>query len=125
MDSPEAFETFLRWLGRENAVGARKYEEVRQKLILLFRCRGCSNPEELADETIDRTARVVLTPDFKYVGDPVAYFRGVARNVFFEWMRKQRGFAQEPISELQSELPSAEFRTEDKETMAATLEHCL
>ena len=125
MDSPEAFEAFLVWLSRDNASGARKYEEVRQKLILLFRFRGCSDPEELADETIDRTARAVLKPGFAYEGDPMAYFLGVARNVYYESQRRQRVFNRESISEVYPELPAREDGSRDEEIRSACLERCL
>lgn len=125
MESPEALEAFLLWLGNNTASGARKYEEVRQRLILLFRCRGSQTPEELADETIDRTARIVTRPDFQFSGDSMAYFRGVARNVFLESLRHQRRLILEPISEMNFEPPAPNNREEDKERMAAGLEHCL
>jgi RNA polymerase sigma factor (sigma-70 family) len=125
MESPETLDAFLRWLGRENISGADKYEEVRKKLILLFRCRGCSNPEDLADETIDRTARAVLKKDFTYVGDPIAYFRGVARNVYLESQRKHRIFAEESISEAHPELRAPEDQTQEEEIKSDCLERCL
>ena len=87
MESPEVMQAFLQWLGPDQSSGARRYEEIRRNLILLFRWRGCYIAEELADETIDRTARAVLKPGFQYQGDQVLYFRGVARNVFLEWLR--------------------------------------
>jgi len=125
MESPEALEAFLLWLGNNSTSGARRYEEVRQKLILLFRCRGSQNPEELADETIDRTARIVIRPDFQFSGDPMAYIRGVARNVFLESLRHRRRLVQEPISEMNFEPPAPDNRGEEKERMAAGLESCL
>src|SRR5690348_618571 len=97
MESPAALDAFLAWLGQNEATGARKYEEVRQKLIVLFRCRGCSAAEDLADETIDRTARAVAKPGFSCPGDPILFFRGVARNVYLEWLRRERRNPQEPM----------------------------
>jgi DNA-directed RNA polymerase specialized sigma24 family protein len=123
MESPEAFEAFLLWLSQGKASGAQQYEEVRQKLILLFRCRGCVNPEELTDETIDRTARAVLRPDFTYVGDPLAYFRGVARNVYFEWHRKQRKLAAVPIDDAHRELLAK--RNNEPDVLSDYIERCL
>ena len=90
MESPESMRAFLIWLGGDTASGARRYEEIRQRLILLFRYRGCHVAEELADETIDRTARAVLKTDFQFEGDLLAYFRGVARNIYLEWVRKEQ-----------------------------------
>lgn len=125
MESPEVMQAFLLWLGEDQSSGARKYEEIRRKLILLFRWRGCYIPEELADETIDRTARAVLKPDFHYQGDQVLYFRAVARNVFFEWLRKERKFHTDPISETHIELPAHPASHEADNLRQACLERCL
>lgn len=125
METPQAMQAFLLWLGEDETSGASKYEEIRRKLILLFRYRGCHVAEELADETIDRTARAVLTPDFHYVGDPTAYFRGVARNVYHEWDRLKRKFPTEPISERQFEL-AAHISIDGTDDMPiACLDQCL
>jgi DNA-directed RNA polymerase specialized sigma24 family protein len=117
---------FLLWLGEDQASGERKYEEIRKKLILLFRYRGCHVPEELADETIDRTARAVQKPDFQYRGEPAAYLRGVARNVYREWLRKERRLRTEPIPEgnLEPAAP-ANFGNGKDELLQSCLERCL
>jgi DNA-directed RNA polymerase specialized sigma24 family protein len=125
MESPEAMDAVLLWLGEDRVAGARRYEEIRQKLILLFRCRGCHIPEELADETIDRTARAVLKPDFRYQGDPIAYFRGVAHNVYREWLRKERRFRTEPLSDGYLELPASAGESEKDDLLPACLDRCL
>jgi DNA-directed RNA polymerase specialized sigma24 family protein len=122
MDSPEAFQALLLWLSRNDASGERKYEEVRQKLTLLFRFRGCPDPEDLADKTIDRTARAVSKPGFIYEGDPTAYFRGVARNIYYEWQRSARPVS---LSDEFPEVPAPQNRTSDVENRFACLEHCL
>lgn len=125
MESPEVMQSFLLWLGDDETSGARKYEEIRRKLILLFRYRGCHIPEELADDTIDRTARAVLNPDFHYQGDPTAYFRGVARNVYLEWLRKERRIPTEPISEAKLELPAPVDNSGNNDLQLGCLERCL
>jgi len=125
MESTEVMQTLLLWLGEDEAAGAQKYEEIRQRLILLFRYRGCHTPEELADETIDRTARIVVKPDFSYQGEPIAYFRGVARNVYLEWLRKQRRLPTEPLSETNFEVPDSGTESGMGEDMHGCLERCL
>ena len=45
-------------------------------------------PEDCADETIDRVARRLAGGERIRTGDPISYFRGVARNVWHE-LRKQ------------------------------------
>ena len=125
MESREVMQAFLLWLGQDQSSGARKYEEIRRNLILLFRWRGCYIAEELADETIDRTARAVLKPGFEYQGDRVLYFRAVARNVFLEWLRKERRLPTDPISEAHIELPVLPTNSEPDDSRQACLERCL
>jgi DNA-directed RNA polymerase specialized sigma24 family protein len=124
MENPEVMQAFLLWLGGDQLTGARKYEEIRRKLILLFRWRGCFIPEELTDETIDRTARAVLKPDFHYDGDKDLYFRGVARNVFLEWVRRERRLPTESVSEGAFDLP-APAPPEPEEVRVSCLDRCL
>jgi DNA-directed RNA polymerase specialized sigma24 family protein len=87
---PQAvFDSFLVWLNPDREKAGRKYEDVRRRLIKLFTCRGCSCPEDLADETINRV--IFKAPEIieNYQGDPAAYFAGVARNVFHEFVRRR------------------------------------
>lgn len=125
MENKEALECLLAWLGPDGVSGARKYEEVRERLIRLFRFRGCQSPEDLADETIDRVARAAMKADFRLEGTPIAYFRGVARNVHLEWLRTQRRFVKEPIGDVHTQLPWGRATVEDEEIMADYLERCL
>ncbi len=125
METKEDLNRLLLWLGEDIVVGARKYEEIRGKLVVLFRMRGCSAPEELTDETIDRTARALLKPEFSFEGSPIAYFRGVARNVYLEWLRRERRLPQESIEDANE--PSVQPNTEGQqvEKQFACLERCL
>ena len=125
MESPDVMRRFLLWLGEDEDSGARKYEEIRQKLILLFRHRGCHVPEELADQTIERTAPIVLKPDFHYQGEPIAYFCGVGRNVYREWLRKEQRHRSESISEPNCELPAHAGGSATRELIHDCLERCL
>jgi DNA-directed RNA polymerase specialized sigma24 family protein len=87
---PQAvFDRFLLWLNPDREEAGRKYEDVRRRLIKLFACRGCSCPEDLADETINRVIFKVPEIVDSYQGDPAAYFAGVARNVFHEFVRRR------------------------------------
>jgi DNA-directed RNA polymerase specialized sigma24 family protein len=87
--TPELFEAFLAWLGPDRQEAGRKYEDIRRRLIKIFASRGCTCPEDLADETINRV--MVRVPDIRadYRGDPARYFGGVARNVYHEYARNQ------------------------------------
>lgn len=63
---------------------AREYERLRGRLVKFFDWRGVSNPDECADEALDRlTERVADT----LVQDPIKYAYGIARLVALERRR--------------------------------------
>lgn len=84
----DAFNQLLDWLDPDRERAARSYEHIRARLIRVFTFRGCSAPEELADETIDRVAGKVAQITQGYVGDPALYFYGVAEKIYLEHSRK-------------------------------------
>jgi DNA-directed RNA polymerase specialized sigma24 family protein len=113
--TPEAFESLLSWLGPDRNQSGIKYEAIRQRLIRLFICRGSSFPEDLADDTINRVTKAIQCPDFQFVGEPVLFFYGVARNVFRESLRIKK-----PIPDERSEGHS-----EDLERQFECLDLCM
>ena len=84
MEGPEGLKHFSSGWARTLLRAVRRYEEVRQKLIYIFRYRGGREAEELAGETLDQTARAIARLGFAYVGDPITYFRRVAHKVHLE-----------------------------------------
>lgn len=85
----EALDRLLHWLDHDRDRAGHKYEQIRSGLIKVFLCRGSVDPEELADETINRVARKVQEIAESYVGDPALYFYGVAKMVYLEYSRRQ------------------------------------
>jgi DNA-directed RNA polymerase specialized sigma24 family protein len=85
----EEFDRLLHWLDRDRDRAAQRYEQIRSGLIKVFLCRGAVDPEELADETINRVARKVQEIADNYVGDPALYFYGVANKVYLEYIRRK------------------------------------
>jgi DNA-directed RNA polymerase specialized sigma24 family protein len=83
----ERFSTFLAWLSPDVDLAAEEYERVRGTLYMFFANRRCSYADELADETINR---VILKSSEETIENKLAYFYGVARNVYREFLRKQR-----------------------------------
>jgi DNA-directed RNA polymerase specialized sigma24 family protein len=83
-----AFDSLLSWLDADRDQAGTKYEQIRQRLIKIFTCRGCTDAEELADETISRVTLKAPKVSKDYVGDPALYFYGVAQKVFLESLRK-------------------------------------
>lgn len=84
----ESFDALLAWLDPAREEAGRKYEEIRLRLIKIFVCRGCLEPEDLADETINRVSKKLKEIESTYSGEPARYFYGVANKVHLEYLRK-------------------------------------
>lgn len=86
----ETFEGLLTWLDPNREVAAQKYEAIHIGLVRIFISKGFSDAEDLADQVISRVAYRLPEIRSNYVGEPMKYFRGVARNVMHEaWRRKE------------------------------------
>ncbi len=94
----DAFDTLLDWLDSNRDRAGSKYEAIRLRLIKIFTCRGCSEAEELADETINRVIAKVMEVAKSYVGDPALYFYGISQKVYLEHLRKTQS-RQAPLLE--------------------------
>ena len=118
----ESFDELLEWLNPQRELAGMKYEDIRNRLVRIFIHRGCTVAEDLADETINRVARKVQEIKVYYVGDPAAYFYGVARNVYIEHC-KQRPETQAGAMETLPASPVQEL--DDLEPEYHCLEKCL
>lgn len=118
----EGFDALLAQLGGEPE-GARRYEEIRRRLIRLFEWRGCETPEDLADETIDRVARRLAGGLVVESGDPYRYFCGVAHRVYLEVLRGRR--RERLALERESRTPPPAPPEEESPERLACLRHCL
>lgn len=125
MENRAEFDNLLQWLGGDTAAGARQYVEVRRKLVALFEFRGCHGAEDLADETLDRAARAILKPGFIDAGNPIAYLRGVARNVHLEFLRASRAVSQETMPELAESTAAPLSGERGTEQLHTCLDRCL
>ena len=88
-ESSDDFNALLAWLNLDSEAAALTYETIRADLMKIFRWRGCSDPEGMADETIIRVTRKVGEMAASYTGSPVRYFYGVAKNLLHEYDRKR------------------------------------
>lgn len=87
--SQEAFDALLTWLDSDREQAALKYEKIRRSLIKMFSDRGVLEPEDLADETINRVTHKLKGIEKDFTGDPALYFYGVANYVYMERLRKK------------------------------------
>lgn len=83
----EEFASFLEWLNPDRDLAGEEYERLRFRLCTFFSQRHCSFSDELADETINR---VILKVSEVKIESKIAYFYGVAKNVYRESLRKER-----------------------------------
>ena len=120
--SPEAFEALLRWLAPDREEAGKRYEDIRHRLIRIFGCRGCAEPDILADETINRVAQRVGELATTYQGDPALYFYGVANKIHLEQLKKVKPLQLTEWHEPKEDDCDAEFecleRCMDKLTMS-------
>jgi hypothetical protein len=112
--TPEAWDRFRTWLDPDPDKAGQKYESIRSKLIKVFARRGSNNPEELADEAINRVMRKL--PEFAeyYEGEPAHYFFGsVVRFIHLESLRKNQPL-QAPPTVAESERTEEECKCFDE-----------
>lgn len=118
--SGEAWGHLLALFGGDDDSAAAEYERVRARLCDFFRFKGMSDPEGLADRTIDRVARKLATGETLEGGDPARYALGVARFIYLETVkaesRQRRSLADQP---------PADDDPADAERRLAALEQCL
>ncbi len=111
----DEFDRLLRWLDPDPERAGLTYEKIRWRLVAILASRGCTRPEELADETIDRVARRVVDIQDSYVSDKAIYFLGVMNNVHHEYLKR-------PLPPRPTELNDD---VEAKEKTHRCLEKCL
>jgi len=117
----EAFDKLLIALGGDRDSGSEKYLEIRTNLTRFFEWRGCSFPEDHADETINRLAKKIT--EGEEILNPAGYAMGVARLLFLEIMKSQRR-EQSALNELGS-AGEAYVESEDGEERLECLQKCL
>ena len=117
----ETFDTLLNWLSPDREEAGEKYEKIRQGLLRFFYFKGCSNSEDLADETINRVVKKLPNLDFSAGNKPITIFQGFANNIYLEYLKKER--REVPLEDT-TKISSGnnENVLEDK---AEYLEHCL
>ena len=84
----DAFDRLLIALGGDRDRGGEKYLEIRTNLTRFFEWRGCSFPEDHADETFNRIARKI--DEGETILNPAGYAMGVARLLLLEILKSRQ-----------------------------------
>lgn len=114
----EDFKAFLTWLSLDQEEAARRFEQLRQKLVRFFERGGCHIPEDLFHESVIRSGRKILERAVEPSVDPIAYCTGVARNVLKEYRRDVKPY---PLPE---DVPSPCVEPVWTEQELACLDEC-
>lgn len=114
----DRFEDLLNWLNSDRDTAGMEYEDMRQRLIKLFSCRRCHDPEFLADETMNRVAVKIKQIRDTFVGPREPYFYAVANKIHLEYLRVK------PTVQIPPGLPS-KTSSDAIEAEYDCLERCL
>jgi DNA-directed RNA polymerase specialized sigma24 family protein len=117
----EAFDRLLIALGGTRDSGSEKYLEIRSQLTRFFEWRGCSFPEDHADETFNRIARRI--DEGEEILNPAGYAMGVARLLLLEII-KSRQREQTALNEIGT-ASDAFVAADDGEDRLECLRNCL
>ena len=109
-----AFDGLLTSLNPDRDVAAEQYLRIRRDVVRLFEFRGCSTPDEYADETMNRCARKIA--EGEQIRDLKTYSIGVARMLVHE-MGRDRSRRECPLDEALEPCtawPAAQSEQEDR-----------
>ena len=85
-----AFNRLLEWLDDRVDSQGETYLEIRRRLVAYFDRRDRRFPDELADETLNRVARILEKGGTIAVSPPARYCYVVAKYVLLEDVRRER-----------------------------------
>ena len=117
----EAFDKLLVAFDADREAAGRKYLEIRNNLTRFFEWRGCSFPEDHADETINRIAKRVF--EGEEILNHSGYAMGVARLLLLE-INKGRQREQSALAEIGA-APDVYVPEDDDESRLTCLRSCL
>ena len=117
----ESFDLLLFWLHPVPDEAGKIYLKIRAGLVRNFAKHGCSVPDELADKTFDRVAKILPTIIETYVGEREPYLHRVA----FYVLREYRATLVETV-ELDPELRGPDpVIDDDKELRSFCINKCM
>jgi DNA-directed RNA polymerase specialized sigma24 family protein len=119
----KAFTKLLAGLSADPEVAGGEYEDLRRRLIKFFEWRGAFFPEDLADETLNRTAQKI-DEGAEIEKNVIALALGVAHFVFLETSRHPDS-RRAQLEELIPMAAPPERCGEDDDPRVTCLKECL
>ena len=129
--SKDSFAALLEWLDQGLSTNGESYLKVRQRLVTYFDRKGCSNADDLADETLTRVQRRLEEEGSIDTESPAKFCYTIARYVFLEHLRSGRSkeVGEEHAERAAVKSVSEEFAeseaAREKERVLGCLEKCL
>jgi DNA-directed RNA polymerase specialized sigma24 family protein len=127
-----SFRQLLFWLDEGGDSAGEKYLEVRRRLELYFDRKNCLEPEELADETLNRVARKLSEVGTITNVTPLHYCYITAKFVFLESLRDAKRLetrlpdSSDPVAPGSHPVPATrQAHTDDRDKLASCLDQCL
>ncbi len=127
----DAFQRLLEWLDDGTNSEGQNYLETRRRLVAYFDRKNCLNPDELADETLNRVARRIVEAGKIESETPQKYCYITAKFVFLEYLRgaDKASVSIDDVSRNpnNNQFAAPETDSEEKETkekMLVCLEQC-
>ncbi len=119
-------DSLLHALHPDREQASHAYEDLRRRLIRFFKWNHADLPEDLADETLDRLARRLCSPQ-ETILEPLKFASGIARLVLKEHWRNTHRREEALVELLQEGMEKARREQErrDQQECAAVLERCL
>jgi DNA-directed RNA polymerase specialized sigma24 family protein len=118
----EAFDGLLASLGPDRDTAADRYLEIRRNLVRLFEWRGCTTPDEHADEALNGCAKKI--GDGEEIRDLATYSIGIARMLVREMGREQARAARSLDEAPKPHVPPLELGS-DSQDRVECLRGCL
>lgn len=122
-----AFTKLLEWLDEGKNSEGQKFLEMRGRLVAYFDRKNCLNPDELADETLNRVARRLEEEPIESEV-PAKYCYITARFVFLESLREKADVSLDEVGQklpsLQNSIKESE-EFENRERRLNCLENCV
>lgn len=117
------FDALLAIFSPDRDEAGEHYERIRSGLVRFFQFKGCADPEQLTDETINRVAAKIDSFDRTRNERPVAYFYGFASKVLLEYRRiAKREFS---IADADFSIDAADEESDEREIESECLQKCL
>lgn len=124
----EEFDRLLAWLDPDREAAGLKYEKIRATLFNRFRRLNCDEPEQRANETIDRVGHILPRFIEKYKGAREPFFYAVAFRIYKEYLERLVPVGPLPETDLPDGVtpsPQESLEDEEDEAQKRVLDECL